>query len=114
MPTYSIRCEECGYSTTFISKIDDRDNTPFHCNSQMKRLLDTPQIQAQTISGIIRCSDGSQHEGHVAFEKYMEKNGLNTLGSLEGEAERAKANIEKQQDETRRKTIEDIATNLGI
>ena len=114
MPTYSIQCTNCGNTTTFVSKIADRNNTPkcCMCGGETKRLLDTPQIQAQTISGIIRCSDGTIHEGHTSFERHMEKNNLIPGSDATSEASRNRERLNKERTEEARKSVETIFNKL--
>ena len=113
IPTYSAGCEICGTKHTYFSKIDNRNITPVCCGVATKRLLDTPMIQAQTVSDIIHCSDGTKHEGRNAFEAHMRKNGLIPGSDVESEANYRAAETQKTVDKERRADIEKIATTLG-
>lgn len=115
MPTYSVKCPNCGSRSSFFSKIENRNLTPVcpMCGTTTERMLDTPMVQAQTISGIIRCSDGTIHEGHTSFERHMAKNGLIPGSDVESEANYRKVLVDKDIDTQRRQEIEKIATELG-
>ena len=114
MPMYLAKCDICGSEQKYFSKIDNRNITPVCCDQPTKRLIEAPQIQAQTISGIIMDSNGDKFEGKNAFEKHMQKNGL--MSASEGIAE---AKIKKESMETERKkelskTIQDLVQKTGV
>jgi hypothetical protein len=70
-------------------------------------------VQAQTVSSLIHCSDGTVHEGKNAFEKHMKKNGLIPGSDVSSEAEYRAAETQKTIDKERRADIEKIANQLG-
>lgn len=113
MPTYSAKCDLCGTIHRYFSKIDNRAITPVCCGAPTHRLLDAPMVQAQTISDLIHCSDGSVHEGKNAFEKHMAKNGLIPGSDVNTEAKYRAEETQKQIDKERRSEIENIAKTLG-
>lgn len=113
MPTYSSACDKCGKRHTYFSKISDRNVVPVCCSTPTRRLLDAPMVGAQTVSGLIHCSDGTVHEGSAAFEKHMKKNGLLPGSDVSSEAEYRAADIQRTADKELRADIEKIATQLG-
>lgn len=113
MPTYSSACDKCGKRHTYFSKISDRNVVPVCCSTPTRRLLDAPMVQAQTVSDIIHCSDGTKHEGRNAFEAHMRKNGLIPGSDVESEANYRAAETQKTVDKERRADIEKLANQLG-
>lgn len=87
MPTYSCRCNQCGRRDTFISKVDDRNNTPTCCDAPTERLLDTPMVGAQTWTGhkAVQMTDGTWIESGASYEKYLKQN--NKIPASEGQRE---------------------------
>ena len=108
MPLYSSVCLACGKTHSYVSKIADRHDTPFCCNQQTSKVLDAPNICAQTISGIIYSSDGYQHEGRSAFEKHLEKNNLIHGSDAKSEATHNRTRINNEIKQERRKTLEKL------
>lgn len=113
MPTYSARCDLCGTTHRYISKIDNRNVVPVCCGKPTTRIIEAAQVQAQTISDLIHCSDGTVHEGKNAFEKHMAKNGLIPGSDVNTEAKYRAEETQKQIDKERRSEIETIFTKLG-
>lgn len=108
MPFYSSVCLACGKTHSYVSKIADRANTPICCNQQTEKILDAPNICAQTISGIIYSSDGYQHEGRSAFEKHLQKNDLIHGSDAKSEATHNRTRINNEIKQERRKTLEKL------
>lgn len=113
MPTYIAKCRICNSEHVYISKIDNREITPICCGEKTARSLVAPMIQAQTVSDIIKCSDGTMHEGKNAFERHMKKNGLIHGSDVNSEAEYRAQEAQKAIDKERRSEIESIAKTLG-
>lgn len=45
MPTYTAKCDDCGTVRDYVSKVDQRDNTPACCGQAMTRQLTAPMVQ---------------------------------------------------------------------
>jgi hypothetical protein len=79
----------------------------------MDRILVAPMIQAQTVSGIIKCSDGTSHEGKAAFEKHMIKNDYIHSTDADSEAKYRKTQKEEKSANDFRKFLETESQKLG-
>lgn len=112
MPLYTAVCHVCGKKHSYVSKIDNRNITPVCCGEKTEKAIDSCMIQAQTISGIIRCSDGTIHEGHTSFERHMEKNNLIPGSDATSEASRNRERLNKERTEETRKSVETIFNKL--
>ncbi len=108
MPSYSIRCNACGTHSTFIAKVDDRNNTPMCCEQQTERLLDTPMVGAQTWTGWkgTHMPDGTWIESGSSYEAYLKKH--NKIPESEGirEAEIQSANRKAADDKALTAAVE--------
>lgn len=114
MPMYLAKCDICGSEQRYFSKIDNRNITPVCCGQATKRLIEAPQIQAQTISGIIMDSNGDKFEGKNAFEKHMQKNGLISASEAQGEARIQNENKQSEKKKEIRKIVEEAAIKTGV
>jgi hypothetical protein len=110
---YLAECHTCGTKHRYFSKIDNRNVVPCCCGTPTVRIIEAAQVQAQTVSGLIHCSDGTVHEGSVQFEKHMARNRLIPGSDVSSEAEYRAAETQKTVDKERRADIEKIATTLG-
>ena len=110
MPMYTSCCPKCNIAHFYVTKIEDRYNTPSCgvCGGPTEKMIDAPMIQAQTISGIITSSDGYQHEGSVAFEKHLEKNNLIHGSDAKAEAESNRKRIDAEIKQERRTMLEKL------
>ncbi len=114
MPTYSAHCDICGSKHTYFSKIDNRNITPVCCGSPTSRSLDTPMIQAQTISGLIQDGNGNVFEGKNQFEKHMRDNDLISASESFAESKIQKENRIAEKKKEIRNSVEKIVNDTGV
>lgn len=114
MPSYLAKCELCGSEHRYISKIDNRNITPVCCGQATERIIEAPQVQAQTISGIIIDSSGNQFEGRNQFIDHMKKNDLLPASEAQGEAKIQKQNRDAERKQSIRKAVEQAAKQTGV
>lgn len=116
MPTYSVKCPNCGSRSSFVSKIENRDLTPVcpMCGTITERSLDTPMIQAQTISGLIQDGNGNLFEGKNQFEKHMKDNDLISASESFAESKIQKENRIAEKKKEIRNSVEKIVNDTGV
>lgn len=99
MPLYSARCEQCGSTTSYVRKIDERNDTP-SCHGPMSRQLDAPMVSAMAWTGHkgFALPGGGWIEDGTAFKRHMRENDV--LPESEGRQEAAiqRATREKADD----------------
>lgn len=88
MPMYTCFCQECGYVQTIYRHISERDNTPVHCDSAMRRRVEAPTVQAD-IGGYTSPIDGRWIEGKVARHEDMRRNNCRPWEGMEQEKKAA-------------------------
>ena len=98
MPTYTAHCAVCDTHIDFVRKVDQRDDTPEHCNKPTTRVLAAPMIPAMGLVDhyTVQGGDGKTYYGSDAYKKYLKANGLEPASELKGEAEYQKKEAEKK------------------
>ena len=107
MPTYSVKCEKCGAADDFISRIANRDDTPYCCGQKTTRQIVAAQISAGMWTGHkgFHMPDGRGQDGvgtwiesGDAYHRYLKDN--NKIPASEGvrEVELKKASRVKEED----------------
>lgn len=118
MPTYTAKCISCSHEQDFVSKIDDRDNTPqcSVCNSKTNRILTATMITAMGIAdhyAIRSPIDGSMLYGKSDYNKHLKKHGVVPESEMKGEAAHQKKQAAKQEKAKRIETIQKAIAQHG-
>ena len=114
MPTYTAHCAVCDSHIDFVRKVEQRDDTPTHCNKPTSRILAAPMIPAMGLVDhyVVRGGDGKDYYGAGAYKKYLKDNDLVPQSELKGEAQYQKKEAEKKRRTEIRKDVIDAARHI--
>ncbi len=119
MPTYTARCPNCETTQDYVSKIDDRDNTPscVTCGTTTTRILTSTMISAMGIAdhaAIQSPIDGSMIYGRSEYYKHMQKHGVVPESDIKGEAAHQQKQAAKKEKDARIETIRKSLAQHGV
>lgn len=75
MALYTAICKKCGHVEDYIASIEDRHNTPEHCEQKMEKMITAAMVSPEYHS-FHSPIDGSFIENRTQFYAHMKKHNV--------------------------------------